>query len=238
MTGFDPGLIDIEFHPGINRGMNSNWTNREDVPAPSLPKTYTAFQKFRLFATGSLAEVAVEVKGASKRSSSESVLIFDDATGREIDVDTRGSEKDVRARYAAVPVKPTASDASVAPVDQPAQARGPGRPKLGVVAREVTLLPRHWEWLNDQPGGASVALRKLVEEARRTSGPKDRERRARDAAYHFMSSMCGNFENFEEATRALYAGDITKLRSLTRPWPEDVRTYALRLAGVASRSPK
>src|SRR4029079_4156101 len=67
-----------------------------------------------------------------------------------------------------------------------AEPRGRGRPRLGVVAREGTLLPRHWEWLGTQPGGASVVLRKLVEEARRANGDADRTRAARDAAYRFM----------------------------------------------------
>ncbi len=80
--------------------------------------------------------------------------------------------------------------------NQPAEPRGRGRPKLGVVAREVTLLPRHWDWLNAQPGGASVALRKLVEQARRANGDADRARAAREAAYHFMSAMAGDLPAF------------------------------------------
>jgi hypothetical protein len=109
-------------------------------------------------------------------------------------------------------------------------ARGPGRPKLGVTAREVTLLPRHWEWLNAQPGGASVALRKLVEHARRNGGEPDRRRREREAAYAFMSSLAGNFPNFEEASRALFADDRERFSALVAEWPPDVRDHAGALA--------
>ena len=108
--------------------------------------------------------------------------------------------------------------------------RRPGRPKLGVVAREVTLLPRHWEWLNSQPGGASVALRKLVEEARRANSGKDRLRRAQEAAYRFMSTMAGNEPGFEEAARALFAGRQEPFEALVRGWPKDVREHAKKLA--------
>ena len=86
--------------------------------------------------------------------------------------------------------------------------RGPGRPKLGVVAREITLLPRHWEWLAQQTGGASVAIRKLVDEARRaTATTAIASASAQEAAYRFMSAMAGNLPHFEEAIRALFADD-------------------------------
>jgi hypothetical protein len=114
-----------------------------------------------------------------------------------------------------------------APSSEP---RGRGRPKLGVVAREVTLLPRHWEWLNAQSGGASVALRKLVDEARRANGGRDRRRAARDAAYHFMSAMAGNLKNFEEASRALFADDRRKFTGLVAAWPADIRDHVVKLA--------
>jgi hypothetical protein len=112
----------------------------------------------------------------------------------------------------------------------PSEPRGRGRPKLGVVAREVTLLPRHWEWLAAQPGGASVALRKLVEEARKANGDRDRHRTARDAAYHFMSAMAGNLPNFEEASRALFADDRRRFTSLIAAWPADIRDHVVKLA--------
>lgn len=181
---------------------------------------FSAFAGDRLLASGSLAEVAIAVKMASGTASTAPVLIFDDATGYSVDLDLRGSHRDIVARLpqAAMPAAPSEPE-----------ARGRGRPKLGVVSREVTLLPRHWDWLNARPGGASVALRKLVEDARRASADADRMRTARDAAYHFMSAMAGDRPGFEEASRALFAGDAARLKELTAGWPADIRSHLLRL---------
>jgi hypothetical protein len=184
------------------------------------PQTFTAFEGRRRLASGPLNEVALAVKRAEQRAA-ERVAIFSDATGRAIDLDLRGSDDDIVARLPATP-DPVALE--VAP------PRGRGRPKLGVVAREVTLLPRHWEWLNAQPGGASVSLRKLVEAARRANGDKDRSRAARDAAYHFMSAMAGNLPNFEEASRALFADERRRFASLIAAWPDDISDHIVRLA--------
>jgi hypothetical protein len=140
-----------------------------------------------------------------------------------IDIDTRVTAQEIAALLDAPPPARAPTEA----LDEP---RGPGRPKLGVIAREVTLLPRHWDWLGTQPGGASVALRKLVEEARRTNGAKDRRRAAQEAAYRFMSAMAGNLPGFEEATRALFASDRRRLSDLVAAWPADVRDYAIQLA--------
>jgi len=186
----------------------------------SMPDTFTAFLGQRRLAAGPVAEVALAIKRAEPRAA-EPLLIFNDATGRAVDFDLRGSESDVLARLP-TPAPPAASEA-----DQP---RGRGRPKLGVVAREVTLLPRHWEWLNAQPGGASVALRKLVDEARRASGDRDRDRLSREAAYHFMSAMAGNLAHFEEASRALFADDRRRFTSLIVDWPTDIRDHVIKLA--------
>ena len=97
----------------------------------------------------------------------------------------------------------------------------PGRPKLGVIPREVTLLPRHWDWLSTQPGGASVALRKLVEEASRN--PKAQQRRVRDAVYRLATALVGNAPGYEEAMRALYAGQREDFAAHIEAWPQDVR---------------
>lgn len=140
------------------------------------------------------------------------MLVFDDTTGSQIDLDIRGKSRKI---------------ADECPVAVP---RGRGRPRLGVIAKEVTLLPQHWDWLNLQPGGASVALRKLVDEARRTSGDRDRVRAAQEAAYRFLSAAAGNLPGFEEATRALFAYDRRKFAQLIADWPEDVRDFAVRLA--------
>lgn len=188
-----------------------------------MQKTFTAFQGPRRLASGPAGEVALVVKRVAARPD-EPIIIFEDATGRSIDFDLRGGDREVLARLAKLippPVQETAP---------PTEPRGRGRPKLGVVAREVTLLPRHWEWLGAQPGGASVALRKLVDEARRASGDKDRERQARDAAYHFMSTMAGNLAQFEEASRALFADDRRRFTGLIADWPADIRDHIVKLA--------
>jgi hypothetical protein len=106
--------------------------------------------------------------------------------------------------------------------------RGRGRPKLGVVAREVTLLPRHWDWLARQPGGASVTLRRLVEDASRS--PKERARAAANAAYNFLHAIAGDRPAYEEALRALFAHDRAKFEAHIASWPADIRRHALRLA--------
>jgi uncharacterized protein len=187
-------------------------------------------------ATGSKAEVAIAARRATDAGAAGPVLIFDNATGRSIDLDLRGSDAQIRKRYAdaAQPGQESSADASEglepsADDSEPAEPRGRGRPRLGVVAREVTLLPRHWDWLATQPGGASVALRKLVEEARRVNAERDRLRDAQQRAYHFMSAMAGNLSGFEEASRALFANDDVKLREQVDAWPEDVKRHMFRL---------
>ena len=186
---------------------------------------FTAFIGQRLLASGPLAEVAVAVMDANQESVTDPILIFSDATGRSIDLDLRGTKRDVVAR-----LPPFANPESTADEAAASEPRGRGRPKLGVVAREVTLLPRHWEWLGNQPGGASVALRKLVDEARRASGDRDRHRAARDTAYHFMSAMAGNRVGFEEASRALFADDRRRFGELIAAWPADIRDHVVKLA--------
>jgi hypothetical protein len=187
-------------------------------------ETFTAFDGQRHLASGDLATVAAAVKRA-EHDAPNSIAIFSDVTGRPIDLDLRGSTEEVVARLAAATAAhhPEAASTRTGP-------RGRGRPKLGVVAREVTLLPRHWDWLNTQPGGASVALRKLIDEARRANGDADRQRIARDAAYHFMSAIAGNLQNFEEAARALFAGDRRRLADQIANWPADIRDHIVKLA--------
>jgi hypothetical protein len=167
-------------------------------------------------ASGTLDQVALAAKKAVDRGTQQPVLIYNDSTGRAIDIDSRGSDAEILARL----THPAPS----------AQPRGPGRPKLGVVAREVTLLPRHWQWLASQPGGASVAIRKLVETARRANQEMDQRRQRQEAAYHFMSAMGGNLANFEEASRALFANDRVRFTELVGSWPTDVRDHAVKLA--------
>ncbi len=185
----------------------------------------TAFCDHRLLASGPPAEVARVVKRTLEANAGSTVLTFDDATGQLVEFDLRGTEADVAARHAPAPV--------AAPADHAAAPRAAGRPKLGVVGREVTLLPRHWDWLAEQPGGASVTLRKLVDAARVAHHSRDVARRAQKAADRFMLTMLGDAPGYEEAARALYAGDKAAFQARTEPWPIDLRDHARRLAAAA-----
>ncbi|WP_018313989.1 DUF2239 family protein [Cupriavidus sp. UYPR2.512] len=194
---------------------------------------YTTFDGHRRIATGPLQANALALKRALEAGAGGPVLVFDDSTGRSVDLDTSGTEAAALERTAKRAAQleslrqPAGENDDAADVAEP---RGRGRPKLGVVSREVTLLPRHWEWLAAQPGGASVALRKLVEQARRDSADKDRGRRASERTYHFMVAMAGDLPGFEEATRALFAGDVAGFAQRIEAWPVDVREHAMRLA--------
>jgi hypothetical protein len=189
------------------------------TPQANIPSEHlrcTAFDGHRHLMSGPLHEVARAVRRAAEGGAAGPLLIFDDATGRVVDVDMRGAEEEMMAR--------------LSPATPLAEPRRRGRPKLGVVAREVTLLPRHWEWLNAQPGGASVALRRLVDDARRSGATEDRARAAREAAYRFMHAVAGDLPGFEEAARALFAGDRARFSACVGEWPQDVRDYAIALA--------
>jgi uncharacterized protein len=194
---------------------------------PGSDASYIAFEGDRCIASGDLRDVARAAKEALDRDKAASILVFDGWTSGPIDIDFRGSVEDVLARLPELPGAAATEDAA-----QPAP-RGPGRPKLGVVAREVTLLPRHWEWLAQQSGGASVALRKLVEEARRANRDKDRIRQARETAYRFIAAMGENKPHYEEVARALFSGDAARFEAWTDSWPADVRDHARRLAAAA-----
>ena len=194
--------------------------------SPGPDATYLAFWGDRCIAAGDLRAVARAAKQTLDRHQEATVLVFDGGSG-PVDIDFRGSVDDVLARLPQIPAESVAEDA-VAPAP-----RGPGRPKLGVVAREVTLLPRHWEWLAQQPGGASVALRRLVDEARRANKDKDRIRGAQEAAYRFIAAMGENKPHYEEVARALFAGDAARFEAWTASWPADVRDHARRLAAAA-----
>jgi hypothetical protein len=177
---------------------------------------YVVFEGDRRIATGSKVEAAVAAQARLAQAPDASLLIFD-PEGRQVDFDLRGGPADLAARLGEGETVP----------------RGRGRPKLGVTAREVTLLPRHWEWLSAQPGGASVALRKLVEAARRESEGPDRRRAARDAAYRFASVMAGDRPGFEAMSRALFAGDAATFGERIADWPSDIAEHLRGLAGEA-----
>lgn len=181
----------------------------------------TAFHDAVRIASGALPDVAFRVKAALAADPMATILVFDDETGKVVDLDLRGSDSDLARRYA-----PAAGETQATAADAP---RGRGRPKLGVVAREVTLLPRHWDWLAQQPGGASQALRRLVDEARRLDGDRSRTRAARERTYAFVATMAGDREGFEEASRALFAGDGERFAEHSRSWPQDIRDHAEKL---------
>jgi hypothetical protein len=183
-----------------------------------------AFAGDRRIAAGSRADVARLVREALDAGEEELVLVFDEATGRGVELDLRGTPEDVVRRYAPSEGGPSADDGAGS------VRKGPGRPRLGVVGREVTLLPRHWAWLSAQRGGASATLRRLVEQARKASAETDRVSRSQDAAYRFMLSAAGDRAGYEEAIRALYARDRAGFEARTEGWPPDVRDQARRMA--------
>ena len=182
-------------------------------------KTCTAFSESKRVASGEIHDVATKVKEFLKKNPKSSVLVFDDTTSQQVELDLRGTTDAVAKRYE--------------PAVEEEKKPGPGRPKLGVVPKEVTLLPQHWDWLAIQPGGASVTLRRLVDEARKKSSARDQLRQAQDATYKFMTAMAGDFPDYEEALRALFAKDAEKFKKLVGPWAKDVREHVLRLADSA-----
>lgn len=188
--------------------------------------TFTAFAGTNRFVSGALDAVASQVKTLIDGENPPPVLIFNDVSGEQVDVDLRGTADDVLRQLHRQADRKAALEQHTGT----SAARSPGRPKLGVVAREITLLPRHWEWLNKQPGGASVALRRLVEHASRINDGEDRVRQAQEASYRFMSAMAGNQPGFEEATRALFARHAERFQNESESWPADIRDYARKLA--------
>jgi len=175
----------------------------------------TVFANSTRVARGDLAAIA----RAAHAHRDESLLIFEDATGRTVELDLRGSAEDVVSRLA-----------PATPSSKPAR----GRPKLGVTAREVTLLPRHWAWLAHQPGGASATLRRLVDQARRDTGEADIVRRAQEATYRVMTVLAGDLPGYEEATRALFGADRARFAELTAAWPPDIGDYVRSLHSKAT----
>jgi hypothetical protein len=166
--------------------------------------TYVAFAGERLVAVGNPEQVLAAVKAEKNLQA----LFFEEQTGRQVDFDLRGTVAEVVERALPKPVK-----------------AGRGRPKLGVVAREVSLLPRHWEWLETQPNGASAALRRLVDESRRREGDAVESRRVREAMGQIMTAVGGNLPGFEEALRAVYAVDRGAFEKRVAGWPEGLRGY-------------
>ena len=180
--------------------------------------SFAAFSDSKQIAKAkTLIDVATDAKKYLMKHTRASIFIFEVETSEQIEIDFRGSIDDVRGRLTdPAPVSP-----------------GPGRPKLGVISKEVTLMPTHWEWLSLQPGGASVTLRRLVDEARKRSAGRDEIRKAQDAAYKFMTVMAGDLRNYEEALRALYAKDKKKFKEMIVDWPQDIRDHSMKLVSTA-----
>ncbi len=176
-----------------------------------LTRPCTAFAQSRILTRGPLVDVALAIREAWQQGGGADLTVFDDETGKVIDLDLRGSTAEIVQRLSQ---------------HQRSEVRGRGRPKLGVVPREVTLLPRQWEWLAAQPGGASQALRRLVDDARRADGEHGSQRLARERTYRFLNAMAGDLPHFEEACRALFAGDDQLFAERIAGWPADVVTYA------------
>jgi len=168
-------------------------------------QTLTLFAAGHIIATGGIADVAQAAQTA--QALGQTVTTLDDATGRVVDLDLRGTPAEVAARH----TKPASR----------------GRPKLGVTAKEVTLLPRHWDWLAQQKGGASATLRRLVEDARRAEQPSTGP--ARERTHRVMTALAGDLAGYGEALRALYAGDAAGFTAQTASWPKDLRSYLSRL---------
>jgi len=206
------------------------------VRSETQDRQVVAFDGDRMIGEGGLTQVFPLVHDFVARGSARDPIVFDSTTSEVVELDVRGSLAEALSRSLATasPTRTiTAAGDGATDGDLGAQgeaSRGPGRPRLGVVAREVTLLPRHWDWLAAQPGGASAALRRLIEQARSASSGRDRTRRAQEYAYRFMSATLGNAPGFEEATRALFAGDSHRFNALSEPWPPDLRDHARRLA--------
>lgn len=196
---------------------------------------WVAFAGTRRIGAGAPAGVARAAKAAVDGGEPTPVLVFNDEA-RVVDIDYRGTHADVLGRLGLdgdTNATSSGEGDNASPYRESSTPRGRGRPRLGVVAREVTLLPRHWDWLATQPGGASAAVRRLVDAARQSSSDKDRLRAAKEIAYRFISAMAGNEPGFEEATRALFAGDETRFTAMTKAWPNDVREHARALASRA-----
>lgn len=184
-----------------------------------MANSYTAFDGPQQLASGALSDVLPALKQRFDADPGRTILVFEDHSGRQVDFDLRGSLEEVLARYRA-------------------KATGVGRPKLGVVSREVTLLPRHWEWLDAQPSGASATLRRLVEQARKQDPAAERLSEAIEATGRFLTAIAGDLPGFEEALRALYRQDWTGFDALIAPWPADVRNHAQRLIREAQVGPR
>ncbi|WP_218943491.1 DUF2239 family protein [Exilibacterium tricleocarpae] len=202
--------------------------------------SHLLFEGAELLAAGELLVVALAFKRQLMRRQREdlraennpgTLLVFETRSGRQMDIDIRGDEAALIERYGAGEAAADASTMEVVCESPPKRQRG--RPKLGVVGREVTLLPRHWAWLDEQPGGASNTLRRLIERERTSNQHQDLVRRSQNRTHGFLSAIAGDLPGFEEAIRALYAGDRQRFTAAGQAWPSDIGYYACRFAEQA-----
>jgi hypothetical protein len=215
-------ILTLDLYPDKIQPMNSTAISIQSNP------TYTAFTGTRRIASGTLRVVAAAMRAMQPQQHDPAPLLFRDDTGEQVDIDLRDGVVEASAEH-----QSEIAEAKEILAEK-AGTKSRGRPKLGVIPREVTLLPEHWDWLSAQPGGASVALRKLVHEARKAGAEREQQRRAQERAYRVMSALAGNFSGFEEASRALFAGNLDRLAEEAQTWPPDVREYVLRLADPAN----
>ena len=182
---------------------------------------YTAFENKKILTEGNLNEVATIVFHRLKENKSANILIFSDQSGRIIDLGFSGTERQMLERLKIY-------------CHQEIQSYpGAGRPRLGVVTREISLLPKHWEWLLGQDGGASACLRKLIDEKMSESElPKKAIMFAQEKTYKFLHAIAGDLPNFENAIRYLYRKDQSSFLKQISDWPDDVQTYALKLSKI------
>lgn len=184
--------------------------------------TCTVFKAGAAVAAGPVRDVVATLHARREAHGDEGLLVFDDRTGGAVDFDLRGSAADAQA---VLPHHP------LWPATPPPEKRGRGRPRLGVVSREVSLLPRHWSWIKAQRGSASAVLRRLIEREMKADAPADEVRARAERAHAFLWTMAGDLPGFEAASRALYAGALDTYAALAAAWPDDVRAYADRLLG-------
>ncbi|MEZ6002847.1 MAG: DUF2239 family protein [Planctomycetota bacterium] len=187
--------------------------------------TYSLFLGHELLSRGAIEPLLNSLRTAMSMAPMARLAVYDNQSGVRLDLDLSGTPDEAYARLEHHPV-----------LGKP-KGKGPGRPKLGVVGREVSLLPRHWDWLAAQPGGASAALRRLVDRARKEDQPAGARRAAIEAAHRFLWDQGGDLPGFEEATRALFAGDWTALEARMRPWPEPIADQVRFMLGAHMTRP-
>lgn len=200
----------------------------------SITQQASAFIGTKILKTGPLIEVVLAMKEEVAKDKFAQILCFLDETGAMVDFDLSGTNEQVIAKLLANNTQETKEEQKAETTHTPKS----GRPKLGVTAKEVTLLPRHWEWLVAQRGGASATLRRLVELAAKESISVETRKSAQNATYRFLQNIAGDFENYEEVLRAIFADDFEKMRKLMQNWPQDIQNYAQKLFALSTEPTK